>query len=138
MIRSQGVKRFLQYSLIGLGTFLFDLLLLFILTEVFFLNYLHSAAVAFLIAVSINYVLSRCLVFKGTTRGPLSGYANFFIIAGLGLLFVTVSMYVLVELYGVYYVLARVVVAAVTGVWNYLMNLFFNFKVAGVHDIDTV
>lgn len=126
-------KRFLQYSLIGLGTFLFDLALLFFLTQTGGLSPVVAAGGSFLVAISINYVLSRRFVFVGTTRSHEAGYPYFLIIAGVGLLFVTAGMHVLVERLGMYYLLARVLIAALTGVWNYTMNLFFNFKVAGTH-----
>jgi putative flippase GtrA len=128
-----ALKRFLHYSLIGLGTFLFDLALLTSLTRFGGFNPVWTAGVSFLVAVSINYALSRHYIFIGTTRGHKTGYPYFILIAGVGLLFVTGSMYVLVTRLGWYYLVARVAIAAVTGIWNYTMNLFFNFKVAGFH-----
>lgn len=126
-----AVKRFLHYSVIGLGTFIADLVLLTILIKVGGINPVVAAGGSFLIAVSLNYLLSRRFVFAGTERGHKDGYAYFILIAGIGFLFVTGSMYVLVTLLGVYYLVARVLIAGITGVWNYTMNLFFNFKVAG-------
>lgn len=131
-ISKASVRRFLKYSLIGFGTFLGDLILLYIFTDWLHLYYLFAAGLAFLVAVSVNYLISRRVVFKGTKRGQTAGYVYFIIIAGAGLMFVTGGMYVLVEWLGVYYVWARILVASVTGVWNYLMNLFFNFKVANL------
>ena len=43
------------------------------------------------------------------------------------------GMYVLVSVSGFYYIYARVSIAAFVGIWNYLMNLHLNFKVAGKH-----
>ncbi|MEN9920146.1 MAG: hypothetical protein RL538_39 [Candidatus Parcubacteria bacterium] len=134
MIEARALRRFLLYSSIGLGTFLLDLALLFLLTDWLQVDYLVAAGIAFVLAVSLNYVLSRRFVFVGTTRAHQSAYANFLGIAGVGLIFVTFGMYVLVSVFGAYYVYARVIVAAVTGVWNYLMNLYINFKVAGVYN----
>jgi putative flippase GtrA len=130
---SPKIQRFIKYSSIGVSTFLFDLCLLWIFIEVLKINYLIAAGVAFLIAVSINYVLSRRYVFRGTLRSVGAGYLNFLIIAGFGLLLVVGGMYVLVEFLALTAFLARVVIAAVTGLWNYLMNLYVNFKVAGNH-----
>ena len=126
-----AVVRFLKYSSVGVSTFLFDLLLLYIFTDILEMNYLVAAGVAFLIAVSINYVVSRKFVFKGTLRGVKSGYVNFIGIAGIGLLFVVSSMYVLVTVFSLPPLISRIGVAGITGFWNYLMNLFINFKVAG-------
>lgn len=109
------------------------MVLLFVLAGAFEVNYLWAAAIAFLIAVSINYLLSRRLVFKGTTRAQSSGYMYFLMIAAFGMLLVTLGMYVLVEKWGMYYMISRVLISCVTGIWNYTMNLFFNFRVAGFY-----
>jgi putative flippase GtrA len=130
-----ALKRFLHYSLIGLSTFLFDLALLSTLTQLGGFNPVWVAGASFLVAVSFNYFLSRRFVFVGTTRDRTVGYVYFIIIAVIGFLFVTGSMYLLVNMLGMYYLVARIMIAAITGVWNYSMNLFFNFKVAGVHSL---
>lgn len=128
------VVRFMKYSLIGSGTFLFDLLLLYIFTDILGVGYVTSAGVSFLIAVSCNYLLSRKLVFSETTRGHREGYVYFLAIALSGLALVTGSMYILVEYLGVHYLVARVFVSGVTGIWNYTMNLLFNFKITETYE----
>lgn len=126
-------RRFLKYSAVGVSTFIFDLLLLFFLTDYVGINYVVAAGGAFVVAVSINYMVSRTYVFKGTERSLHSGYGYFLAIAGIGLLFVMGSMYVLVEVLALHYLLSRVCIAAITGMFNYLTNLYFNFKVVGKH-----
>lgn len=130
---SPALVRFSKYSLVGVGTFAFDLVLLAILIDLVSLNPVFSAAIAFLIAVSINYALSRHFVFKGTARSLGDGYAHFVLIAIAGLLLVIGGMYMLVTIFTWHYASARLLVAALTGFWNYIMNLFVNFKVAGKH-----
>lgn len=126
-----AVKRFLRYSTVGAGTFLMDLLLLYVLTDIFSIHYLYSAGIAFLIAVSLNYTLSRRYVFKGSTRSTKTSYLNFILIALVGLLMVVGGMYMLVSIFSVSYVVSRICIAGLTGIWNYLMNLYVNFKVVG-------
>jgi putative flippase GtrA len=130
-MNSLTLKRFARYSFVGGGTFLFDLVLLFLLTDYLGINYVIAAGVAFAIAVSINYFISRRFVFKGTQRTLGRGYVNFLMIAGGGITFVMLMMYVLVSIFNAPYLVARVMVAGVTGVFNYLLNLYVNFKVAG-------
>lgn len=129
-----ALQRFFKYSAVGLSTFLFDLCLLYLFIEVWSINYVLAAGLAFMIAVSVNFVMSRRYVFVGSLRSVPASYLNFLLIVGIGLLVVMGGMYVLVAVMGQSYALSRVVLAAVTGFWNYLMNLFVNFKVAGKHD----
>lgn len=132
-MRKQEISRFVQYSALGAGTLLIDMALLFVLAGTLGMNYLWAAALAFLVAVSINYLLSRRFVFKGSSRKQTTGYMYFLMIAAFGMLLVTLGMYVLVEKWGMYYMISRVLISCVTGIWNYSMNLFFNFRVAGFY-----
>lgn len=127
-----GLRRFSKYVLIGGATFLLDLLLLFVVTDQLHWNPVRAAALAFVIAVSVNYLLSRRFVVKGTLRGLGAGYAGLLLIAAGGVAIVTVGMHLLVEDLGGDYLVSRILIAAVTGVWNYVLNLYVNFQVAGV------
>jgi len=123
--------RLLKYSSVGLSTFILDLAMLFILTDLFNIYYVLSASLAFLISFSVNYPLSRRYVFTGTLRSVGTGYIIFIFIGSAGLVMVGSLMYALVDLVGLNYIISRVIIAAIVGLWNYFMNLYVNFKVAG-------
>ncbi len=127
------VLRFLKYFAVGFSTFLIDLFLLYVLTDIFLINYLLSTGLAFITAVSINYYFSRKIVFKKTSVKFSKGYYGFVIISGTGLLFIILLMAVFVELFLWNYLISRILVAGIVGVLSYLANLFINFKVAGKH-----
>jgi putative flippase GtrA len=127
----QAAVRFGKYTIIGTSTFALDLLILFLLVDFFSIHQVSAAGLAFIIAVSINYVFSRKFVFSGTLRSIHGGYFNFVLIAGIGLILVIGLMYVLIEIFSINYLVSRILVAIITGFWNYLINLFVNFKVAG-------
>jgi len=82
-------------------------------------------------AFSINYGLSRRYVFTGTLRSVGAGYVIFVLIGCAGLLMVGSLMYALVDFVGLNYIVSRIIIAAIVGLWNYFMNLYVNFKVAG-------
>ena len=127
----RALKRFGKYTIGGLSTFFFDMALLFYLTDFVGMNYVVAAASAFLIAVAINYWFSRVYVFHGTLRSVHAGYLGFNLIAGSGFLAVIILLPFLVEILGWHYLLARTVIAGVVGLWNYFLNLYVNFRVAG-------
>ncbi len=87
---SPGHLRFLRYAAVGVSTLAFDLLLLSLLVEQAHVPYYLGTPLAFLIAVSINYALSRRLVFRGTERALHTGYLYFILLAGGGALVITV------------------------------------------------
>jgi len=134
MIQKPSVLRFLRYTLVGGSTLLFDLALLYLVTTYLGVPYYIATPLAFLVAVSINYMVSRRFVFKGTERGHVYGYSYFITAALVGAGITTLGVTVLVTYAGLYFMFARVLIACVVGIGNYLFNLFYNFKVVGVHE----
>ncbi|MEK7509416.1 MAG: GtrA family protein [Patescibacteria group bacterium] len=130
-VDASAVKRFFQYTSIGISTFALDLALLFLFTDYLGIYYVLSAGIAFVVAVSFNYALSRRFVFTGTLRSVHGGYVIFLLIAGVGLVLVMGLMYVCVDVLGFNYILSRIFIAGVVGFWTYFMNLYMNFRVAG-------
>jgi len=62
-----------------------------------------------------------------------AGYMRFVSMAVIGIILVAWGMKICVDLLGWNYIISRILIAAIVGMWNYLFNLFINFKVAGKH-----
>lgn len=125
--------RFLRYAAVGVSTLALDLSLLYAATSLLGIPYYLSTPGAFLIAVSLNYFISRRFVFRGTERAVHHGYAYFIGAALLGALVTTGAVTLFVTFAHLYYLFARVLVAGFVGIANYLFNLYLNFRVAGHH-----
>ena len=126
------IKRGARYTGIGLATFGIDLLLLFLFIDYFGLNVLFATGLAFLIALSINYFLSRRFVFKYSARDLKEGYVYFLIVALIGMGFTVALMWGLMTYTALSVLISRILVAFFVGLGNYFVNLLYNFKVAGV------
>lgn len=120
-------KRFNWYAVVGVSTFLFDLLLVSILIRFGIPDY-PAIVGSFLLAVSANFVISYKFVFKGTNQTMQRGYAFFIAIALVGLVVVGPGTIFLNQTLGWPFYLARMAVGGTTGVLNFLLNNFFNFK----------
>ncbi|HEX2792329.1 MAG TPA: GtrA family protein [Candidatus Paceibacterota bacterium] len=132
-ITRRSALRLFRYSLVGGSTFAFDLLLIAAMTELVGIPYYVATPIGFLVAVSVNYALSRRFVFIGSERKMHHGYAYFIGLACVAALGITGAVALLVGAFALHYLAARTLVAGVVGFGNYLLNLHFNFKVAGIH-----
>ena len=135
--RVASIKRFAKYTLISSTAFGFDLLLLFILVDVFSQNQVIAAGIAFVIATSIQYFIVRRIVFPETQQTIARTYVAFLTIGTTGLLVIMGLMYIMTTILEWNYLVSRIGIAGFVGMWNYLMNLYINFKVAGIHKPDT-
>jgi putative flippase GtrA len=127
------VRRMVSFSGIALCTFLGDIALLWILLHATEMHYTIATAISFFFALTANYFLTRKYTFKNTARALHEGYVIFMATALVGVVFVIGVMALLVELLHVAPIIARILSASIGAVWNYVINLKYNFKVEGKH-----
>lgn len=132
-MNTQALRRFAKYSIVGVGTFALDLLMLYGAVQYAGMAYYVATPGAFLIAVTINYVLSRLHVFRETARSWHGGYLYFALVAISAAVATTASVALLVSTLHLNYLIARTLTAGMVGICGYLINLHFNFRVAGTH-----
>lgn len=114
-----SLKEFIKFCVVGFITFLLDYGLLFLLTEKLQINYLLSTALAFTIAVIVNYILCLFFVFTKSKNGRRQFIL--FIYASLGgLLLNQLSMWFLVEKLSIYYLIAKIISTIIVTIWNYI------------------
>lgn len=105
----------------------FDLVLLWLLVRAS-MGKLEAAAIGFVAANTLHYVLGRSWIFRGTDRAVGAGYLYFLInaIIGLG---VTILLYAAFLRYTpMNYIVARIVVSVFAGLAVFLLNAILNFR----------
>lgn len=113
--------QFFRYIFVGGTAAAVDWLVLWILRGVLHDGLYFSTAIAFLMGLAVNYLLSKLLVFKGTPSGKSYYYELLvYIITGLiGLVFTEILMYVFWDLAGLHYMLSNIIATAIVLVWNF-------------------
>lgn len=117
---SDGFIQFLRYVGVGGVAFLADGASLFLCVGLG-MHYLVAAVFGFMIGLSINYYLSKLFVFRNeVTRATL---LNEFVIYGVigvaGLGMTEFLMYFCTEKLGMYFMISKVIAAALVLVWNF-------------------
>lgn len=112
----------IRFIIVGVITFVVDYGLLYICTEYIGLYYMYSTAIAFIVAVIFNYWLCVVYVFTNIQR-QTSKQALLFVgssVVGLGLN--QICMWLFVEIFGIYYMLAKIISIIIVMAWNYIMK----------------
>ncbi|WP_114952045.1 GtrA family protein [Sphingosinicella terrae] len=128
LAESRGARLFGRNTIASFLAFGIDLALLWTLVEVAGIGRLPAAAAAFLLAMSVHYVVSRLWVFKGSRRGMASGYLYFLVNAGIGLVVTLAVFWSLIDLLEIQYLIARLIASVVAGLLVFFLNAAFNFK----------
>ncbi len=125
-------KRFVSFFFVGLATLAGELSLTAMLLYVFSIPTLTAIGTGFFVSLSISYFIFRKYTFRGTKRGVAAGFIYFSIIAASGLLISIFGSNFLMTQFELAPLLARFLMAAPTGLCNFLINLVYNFKVAHI------
>jgi putative flippase GtrA len=123
--------RIVRYALVGGVAFAVDLAIFVIFAKLAGFNYLAVAAVGFLIATSVNYVLSiqHVFVHKGWLARRTEIALVFLVSAG-GLAINQLLLWQAVSAFGIEMVTAKVVASAAVFLWNYGMRRYVIFRAA--------
>lgn len=115
-----------KFAIVGGLAFLIDYITLIICKEVFHLNTLLSAAIAFIISTVVNYILSIKWVFD--VSGKHSGKRNFIIfvifsLMGLGL--TELIMWIGEDIFKISYLIIKIIATAIVMVFNFVTRKLF-------------
>lgn len=117
--------RYLAASLVALGV---DVGVLALLTGVFGVPYLISAAISFLLGLSVIYIASIYWVFEARSmRSPAVEFGVFFTIGLIGLGINELILWVLTGGLGLYYLASKMASVFVVFTWNFFARKYVLF-----------
>jgi len=130
--KSNLSAQFFRYFVVGGVAFAVDFALLYLLTEFGHIHYLFSASVAFMVGIAVNYTLSVTWVFDHrSVNNRMHEFAIFATIGILGLAFNAALMWFFTELVGFYYLVSKMVAAALIFLFNFGTRKALLFSRAG-------
>ena len=120
------MEQIVRFGIVGVIAFVIDYAVLLVLTEVAGIHYLISSAVAFLVSVIFNYILSITFVFE-TDKSKSKG-AQFSLFAAMsagGLGINQLMMWLLSDVMFIPYQLSKFFATAVVMVYNFVTRKLF-------------
>lgn len=121
-------KIYVKYFISGcIGAFV-NLSSLFIFTEFFKLWYILSAILAFFISFFVSFNLQKKWTFRNDDKKVVRQAFKYFIITSLSLAFNISLLYLLVEIAGLWYLLAQVIIYGFLSIFSFLLYKFVVFK----------
>ena len=109
-----------RYIFIGGGAFIVDIGALYIFTNFFGIYYLVSAAIAFILGLIMNYVLSISWVFQKHSLNSRSLEIGIFSLIGIvGLSFNEVFIWIFTVKFGFYYLISKIMSAIIILFWEF-------------------
>lgn len=125
IFKNKLLNQILKFGLVGCTAFVIDYVLLYFCTEFLHIHYLISSIISFTVSVIFNYILSIKWVFDVKKKQDVKDFVVFIILSVIGLGINSLIMYVMVEKFGVYYMLSKIVSTAVVMVYNFITRKIF-------------
>ena len=125
IFKNKLLNQILKFGLVGGTAFVIDYVLLCFCTEFLHMHYLISSIISFTVSVIFNYILSIKWIFDVKKKQDVKDFVIFIILSVIGLGINSLIMYVMVEKFGVYYMLSKIVSTAVVMVYNFITRKIF-------------
>ncbi|MBQ7162145.1 MAG: GtrA family protein [Bacteroidales bacterium] len=123
------VVQLLRYAVVGGVAFVVDYGSLWLLTEVVGLHHLVSAAIAFILGLICNYVISTAWVFgESKVSNRWVEFVIFSIIGVIGLGLNELIIYLCTDVCGLHYMLSKIISTVIIFFWNFFARRFILFK----------
>ena len=124
--KSNLMGQLFRFAFVGATAFLIDAGILYVLTDLFFIHYLISGTISIIISVVYNYILSVNWVYNTSNKKNHSQkFIVFAVLSLIGLAINQLLMFVFVDIFNIYYMLAKIIVTAFVMVYNFLTRKFF-------------
>lgn len=112
--------QFFRYIFVGGFAFVADAATLWVCEK--FMHYMPAAAIAFIVGLAVNYALSVLFVFSESekVKNKAKEFIVYAVIGIIGLAPTEAIMYLLTDVCNFYFMLSKIVAAAVVLVWNFV------------------
>ena len=116
----------LRFGLVGGLAFLIDYIVLIICKEVFNLNVLLSAAIAFTISVVANYILSIKWVFDvNKENSSKKNFILFIVFSIIGLIITELIMWFGTDILNISYLIIKIIATIIVMIFNFITRKMF-------------
>ena len=120
--------QFFRYIFVGGFAFLADAFTLWLCEK--WMNYMIAAAIAFVFGLAVNYALSIWFVFSESSKvkNKVKEFVVYGIIGLIGLLITEGIMYLFTDVFGLYFLISKIIAAAIVLVWNFAARKVVLYK----------
>jgi dolichyl-phosphate beta-glucosyltransferase len=119
---------FFKYAIVWVSSTIVDIGALFVLVDLVNFNLYPSVAISFLLAVINGFLLNKLWTFEDKSKSYKKQFIKFLIISIFWLILTLISMYILVNIFEINYLISKAITSLIVLFWNYFGNKIWTFK----------
>lgn len=129
VFNKKNLFEFIKFALVGASGTILNILILWFLTEILGFYYIISEIIAFIISGVNNYIWNKIWTFKESLyKKTLIKYLYFLFISIISLTVNVSILYLLVEFFDMWYILAEIFAIGCAFIFNYIGNKLWTFR----------
>lgn len=122
-----NLRQFIKFCIVGTISLVVNMVVYGICTRFFLIYYLASDVIAYLVALVNSYILNRRFTFRNNHKKVGVQFAKYTIVYTVGMGLSVGLLYVFVDKFGVYDLLAKIIVIGIVTIWNFIGSKFLIF-----------
>lgn len=119
---------FFLYLIVGGIATIVEWIIFYILNSLFYLHYIPSTIIAYIISTFSNWAAGRLLVFKRSEKGFVAEIFSIYAASIIGLLLNLAIMWVIIDFVNANSMIAKIVATILVFLWNYIVRKTIIYK----------
>ena len=133
LFKNELFNQIMKFGVVGGIAFIIDYICLIISKEIFELSVLLSAAIAFIISVIFNYILSIKWVFNVNKEiDQKKNFIIFIVLSIIGLILTEIIMWFGTDIIKISYLIVKIFATAIVMIFNFITRKIFLERNRGV------
>ena len=133
LFKNELFNQIMKFGVVGGIAFIIDYICLIISKEIFGLSVLLSAAIAFIISVIFNYILSIKWVFNVNKEiDQKKNFIIFIVLSIIGLILTEIIMWFGTDIIKISYLIVKIFATAIVMIFNFITRKIFLERNRGV------
>ncbi len=121
-------RRLILFLIAGGSAATFQLIVYYILSRIFDIQYLLASGISFTLAVIVSFLLQKYVTFENRDKNISGQFSLFFVLALINLNMNTILMVVFVERLGMYDIYAQMSCMMTIAVWSFFIYKYLIFR----------
>ncbi|NCN07267.1 GtrA family protein [Candidatus Falkowbacteria bacterium] len=121
-------KQFVKFALVGSSNMVVDFVVYLFLTRNLHMYYIVAAVMSFVVAVTWSFFLNRKWTFSHNGKNTTSQYIKFFAVNTIVMVLNLSSLFILVDLFNIYDLVAKLIAAVFLAILNFSLNKVWTFR----------
>ena len=127
-IKIKILRQFIKFCIVGIANTLLDYAVYLFFTRIFGFYFLYANIISTIAGMTSSFIFNKYWTFKNREKDFKKQYLKFVIVNVIYFFLYNGIFYCLVEIFGIYDLIAKIIAVFICIFWNFLANRYWTFR----------